>query len=398
MPDYCPFSEDKREKIKEFIKANPDASVRGIASEFNISPSTAGYYKKAVCAPPDLDLIEESGVKKALEIQKLRDTQRCERKDFRDAARIASSFEGTIEELKTLVSATARPKSVYPTKQVGVRGALLIGLSDTHFGMTVDTPGNKVTTKVLSSRMKVFVEEAVEMGIRMNVDRVAFVMTGDLVSSDRRPSELATYDYNRAYAIKVAFDIISEAIDYVCSYLPVTHIIGVSGNETRLQLDLALEQKEFSNNMDWILLQMLSARFPEISFGDNGNVAERLVEIEGAKILLSHGIPCAKKTPEQQVAYYRARFGQVDHVITGHIHSPLVAANYSRSGALVGANVYSESILGIAHSVPSQTFHIVDRGVVRSFPVDLTRADSVEGFWFSPVPEVKPLAEMLERI
>jgi hypothetical protein len=95
---------------------------------------------------------------------------------------------------------------------------------------------------------------------------------------------------------------------------------------------------------------------------------------------MSHGITKSKANPETQVAYYEAKYGLVDLVITGHVHSPLIAPKFSRSASPVSGNCYSELGIGIPASVASQTFHIVTRDGIFSVPVNLDNACEADCF------------------
>ena len=398
MSDYIPpFSEDKREMIKEFIRSNPDASLRTIASEFNVSPSTAHYYKKLLCSPSDEEALGESGVKKALEVQRLRDVQRTERGEFRKEARkLNSSNELFSEMLELIPKAKIGSSRLPPPGATG--GTLVIGLSDVHFGLSISVPNNIVNTKVLSQRLYAYALAAVRMGLRVGARRCVFVLTGDMISSNRRTGEAAAVEYNRAHALLNAFEVISGMMEFVSSYIAITNVISVLGNESRVDEDLELNHKCFYENFDWVLDRMLKALYNgSIKFSEFTNPVEKLIDIDGVNILLAHGLVKPKENPNKQLQFYRARYPELDYMIVGHIHSELVALGFSRSAGLPGANEYSTYSLGIPTSNPGQTFHLVQDGRVYSFPVDLSKVTE-DHFLFTEPPKQEAIATVREKV
>jgi hypothetical protein len=234
-----------------------------------------------------------------------------------------------------------------------------------------------------------------EFGMSMGVKRCIFALTGDLISSDRRTGELASIEYNRAHSALNAFEIISGMISRASYYMPVTHLVSVLGNEPRVQKDLELNHKSFYDNFDWVVDRMLAARHSDIKFTDFTNPVEKIITVDNANILLTHGLAKPRETPDKQFAYYKAKYPEIHHIICGHIHSELIAAGFSRSGGLPGANDYSTYTLGIPESRPSQTFHIVNNGRVYSFPVDLT-SPGEDYFPFTPPPSTESIATVRE--
>jgi predicted phosphodiesterase len=396
MKESLMLPEKVKKEMEKYIKANPDSSHRDIAAEFDISHSTAGYYKKLFLAD-EADALELDAVKKATEIQRLRDVQRIERGTFRKEARVLNGANATLDALIELVKENPSTPVTYGPKVAKEEGTLIMGLSDLHFGEMVTLPNNLVNTKVLSQRLYKFCEIAVDTALAFGVSRCIFVLTSDMVNSDRRQGELMSNEYNRSHALFNAFEVISAMIDKVSQYIQVTNLTSVIGNEGRVDLDLAFEHKCFMNNFDFILDRMLKAHFPKIVVSNFGNPVERILSVDGVEILLTHGITMAKATPAKQLAYYRQKHGRVDYMISGHLHEALVAPGFSRSGSPVGGNCYSELSLGIAASTPSQTFHIVRGGQMLSFPVDLTSVDGTF-FPYTEPPKQRDITQTKEKV
>lgn len=335
-------------------------------------------------AYPTEDEVENFNKKQAKALQRLQDTQRIERALVRKELRSENKAEAVFEELLEMIPRAKVGKSKAVSLSDG--GTLIIQISDAHFNEMVSLPNNIFNAKVQSQRIYKYIKQSIAIGIGFNVRRAIFVLTGDLVNSSRREGEALSNEYNSAHATLMAFEVISGAIEMVSSYFKITSLLSVLGNESRNNNELCLEAKVFLNNFDYIIHNMLTARYSAlIECIPIGNPVERIMDIDGVKILATHGLVKPKDSVVRQLTYYRTKYGRVDHILCGHLHESLCAPNFSRSGSTVGGNTYSELTLGIATSVPSQSCHVVQDGCVFSFPIDLTSV-SEEYFSYTEPP------------
>ena len=216
--------EKVKKEMEKYIKDNPDSSHRDIAAEFDISPSTAGYYKKLFLTD-EADALEMDAVKKATEIQRLRDVQRIERSTFRKEARVLNSANALFEELLSKVG-ELHTQDVAPPLSHVAGGTLIVQFSDCHISETVALPNNVVNTEVVNKRLFKFVDESIRIGQAFGARRCVVLFTGDLLNSDRRiESELLSNEMSRAQAVVVAFEIFSQAIDRLSHYFTVTDVV-----------------------------------------------------------------------------------------------------------------------------------------------------------------------------
>lgn len=340
--------------------------------------------------------VEKVSLKQAKQIQRLQDTQRVERALVRKVIRKDNSSSALFEELMSLVPVAKTLDKVSKVNLSG-DGTLILQLSDCHVSETVSLPGNTINSVVVSKRLKKFAEESIRIGMAFGARRCVVLLTGDNASnSDRRiESEFLTNEMSRAQAVIVAFELFSQIISTVDSYIPVTDVISVSGNECRCRELFDFTAEAMINNFDFILDRMLKSHFPKIKFADWGSPVERVVTIDGMKILVTHGVTRPRDLPEKQLAYYRGKYGPIDYAIMGHIHQSLVHPNYSRSGSVIGKNAYSELSLGIVTSCPSQSCYVIDNGLIKAFPVNLENVSNIEeGFFFSPIQKSKDYAKV----
>ena len=346
-------------------------------------------------APPTEEEKEVFNFKKAAALQRQMDANRVERAMVRKEARAFNSSNELFNELIGLIE--SKPKLELPKFEVSKdKSSIIAQLTDLHFGTTISMPGSIVNTKVLSARLYAYAVALVEFGLSAGVNRVVFALTGDIVTSSRRPGEQATIEYNIAHATLNAYEVVSGMIEFVSNYFRVTHVVSVIGNEDRAQKDLELTHKCHFDNHGWVVDRMLKAHFNgSIKFSEMLSPVERLIEVDGVNILLAHGLTKPREDPARQFAYYKAKHPTMNHMLVGHIHSALCATGFSRSAGLPGSNEYSTYTLGIPESGPGQSFHLVKAGRVFSFPIDLSSSGE-DYFPFTAVPTADKIATVKE--
>jgi hypothetical protein len=112
-------------KIEQALEGNPEGTLREIAEEVGCSPSTVHKCKRLMKLQetPDKDKEDESSVDLAIQKQKLLDSNRVERKLFRDEARKLNQRNDLFEKMiEMLPKATLNP----PTIQEESEGGTLI--------------------------------------------------------------------------------------------------------------------------------------------------------------------------------------------------------------------------------------------------------------------------------
>jgi predicted phosphodiesterase len=365
-------------RIRKQVDATPGATLKDIADAVGCAISTVHKAKQLfkLEETPEEEKTETGAVALALQKQKLMDSNRVERKLFREEARKLNTANDLFEKMIGMLSANPirRTKPVKASPESSP--VLAIGLSDVHWGETVALKNNEINTKIISQRLFKFMMEAIKAGLGFGCKRAVFFLTGDHVNSSRRPSEFLSNEFTASHAAVNAIEVYSRMIDIVSDHFNVTDVVSVCGNESTIRLSdntFGYEPKMLMSNYDYIIHQSLKALFPGIRFSEFGNPVERVVKICGKNILLTHGITLARKSPEQAMNYYRMKHGNdLNYLICGHVHEACNTPFFSRSGSPIGANCYSELTLGIPISVPSQTFHIISDSSIFSVPVDLS--------------------------
>lgn len=333
----------------------------------------------------DIELIREN-IRLEKKSQKFRDSNRVERKSFREYARLDNAVAEYNKELVKVLDKHNLSKFTLKHKSYGNDAAGIFHLTDTHFNELVSLTINKYDFEIAAKRCKLFVEEARDYFKLKNIRNVLFAMTGDLLNSDRRLDELLNEATNRSKATFLATRIIELMILDLNKDFNLT-VANVTGNESRVQKDIAWSNLLATDNYDFTIFNILSYLFKGsrgVYFVDNADPMEQVVRIADKNILLIHGHQLAKSKMERAIqeikGKYAARGILISFVISGHLHSARLGDVYARGSSLVGANDYSERGLQLT-SRASQNIHIIysnDR--IDSIKIDLQDTKNVEGY------------------
>jgi predicted phosphodiesterase len=315
-------------------------------------------------------------VRSRKQVQKHMDTNRIERKSFREHARIENAYA---EYTKELIQRLDDNKfhELSEIKHVDGTGAGVIHLSDIHFNELVNLPHNQYSFEVAAKRLKRLANEAYfAFGFR-GISNVLIAFTGDLMNSDRRMDELLSNATNRSKATFLAVDILSQFIGEISQSFNVT-VASVTGNEGRVDKEPGWIDALATHNYDYTIHGMLAQRFIDTSVKFIlGDPLEQVIEVAGKHFLLMHGHSIGSKSNLSDyvtkiIGKYAGRGIRIDYVIFGHIHEADIGDIYARSGSTVGANAYSENGLNLL-SRPSQNLYTVDSyGNINGYKIDLS--------------------------
>lgn len=337
----------------------------------------------------DIEIITEN-VKLAKQRQKFMDSNRIERRSFRDFARIDNALEEYSKELAKILdkydlsqytTVHQENKSTNKRKAVGI-----VHLTDLHANELVDLNINKYDFKIASRRCRKFINKAKEYFTNFDINNVLFAMTGDLTNSDIRLDQLLNEATNRSKATFLTVQIIQQMLIDLNQNYNVS-VACVSGNEPRVKPNIAYSDISITDNYDFMVNSVLKYVFRKsegISFIDNESYAEQVVNIGGQHILLMHGEQIKSSNVEHAIQQIRGKYSArgviIDFIIYGHLHSCRVGNSYARGGSVVGSNAYSESELQLA-SRASQNIHIIySKNERDSIVIDLQDTDDVVGY------------------
>ena len=335
---------------------------------------------------PDIDLeILRENIKLAKKTQRFADSNRIERKAFREYSRIDNAVSEYNQELVKVLDRYNLAKFTIKHKNYQNEAAGIFHLTDPHFNELVNLAINKYDFGIASKRCKLFVEEAREYFKLKNVKNVLFAMTGDLLNSDRRLDELLAQATNRSKATFLAVRIIELMILDLNKDFNIT-VANVTGNESRVAKDIAWNDIMATDNYDFTIFNMLNYLFrgsKGITFFANADPMEQVVKVGNKNILLIHGHQIKGKT-ERAIqgikGKYAAKGITIHYIISGHLHSARIGDVYARGSSIVGANEYSERGLQLT-SRASQNIHIVySSNRIDSIKIDLQHTEHIEGY------------------
>ncbi len=333
----------------------------------------------------DKEIIAEN-VRLAKQRQRFMDSNRIERKSFRQFSRVENAIEEyNIELIKILknfnLSKYTKIHDTSYSKAVGI-----FHLTDTHFNELVELSINKSDFNILAKRCKKFVSQAKKYFKLFDVTNILFAMTGDMLNSDRRLDELLNQSTNRSKALVLSIHIIKQMLIDLNQDFNIK-VAAVTGNESRKTKDIGWSDIITSYNYDFDVYEFLKYLFLDcdgIEFSDIDNPLEKVVDVGGQNVLLAHGHQLTgsklEQTIQKIVGKYTDRGISIKFVIFGHLHSCRIGDTYARGSSMVGANAYSDEGLHLV-SKASQNIHIIyDEGSRDSIRIDLQDVDNIDGY------------------
>jgi hypothetical protein len=371
-----------KKAIAKFLKHkyNIDRSVNAI--RIAISDRLTNHYA-------DKEIIEQN-VRLSKQKQKHQDTNRIERKSFREHARLENALEELAKEQLAIYKEHGEALKKIKLKPLKITtklsGVGVMHITDLHGNELVNLPHNKYDFNILSKRLKFYISQCLEDFTLKKYKKVAILVTGDLLNSDRRLDELLNASTNRAKAVGLMRYILLQAIlDVRNAGFEIT-IVSVMGNESRVGKEMPFSNEGLSDNYDFVIMDGIRhiIEFSEIkgiTFGSIDKV-EEIVKIDGKNWLISHDI--SKMTSQQikaqsGIGRYSLNGVNISFMIGGHLHATNVTDISARASSMVGANSYSENALNLAGKA-AQNYYLCRDGRINTVVVDLQDIDNIVGY------------------
>ena len=302
-------------------------------------------------------------------LQRTQDTLRIERKALRFENRASQHVENLLEDLIDSVPKCKIQPNKYEVCDNNKSG--IIQLSDLHIGERVDLANNKYDFDTAKKRLNMFFNEAITEFKLKSITNVFILLTGDLINLDTHMDKKITNEACRSEAMTKAFEMLSACIELLLKEGLNLSMASVVGNESRLD-----GYEKFSsinsiamNNFDYLLYFLIKTRYNDsITFLNNGDTLEDMVNVNGKNIILVHGDKLSHNNLIDSVNKLKLRWFEktgimADYCLLGHIHQDKIENIYARSGSLVGANGYSDNGLNIPNSRASQNIGIIDENI-----------------------------------
>lgn len=335
----------------------------------------------------DRQLLEEN-VRLAKQKQSLQDKNTAERKSFREHARVENALFAFNDSLIKTLKNYDRSKTTKEHKNLKKGAVGLMQFSDVHFNELViptNSINNKYDFEVAAARCRKYVLRATEYFKLFGAKEIVLAMTGDMINSDRRLSELLNMATNRSQAVVLASEIFAHVIEELNKEFNVS-VTCVSGNESRVRMIHETDELLATDNYDWTIFNILSFIFKNskgVKFL-RGASRENIVSCNGHNVLIMHGESIPKTGVERRVQQIIGKWNSkgvsVDFIIFGHLHSARIGDTYARSSSLVGANSYSDDNLQLI-SRASQNIHIFHADGSRdSVKIDLQDTKNIKSY------------------
>lgn len=377
------ISIEKAREIEEIVnKLGFDKAALHLA----ISHETLSRYLRVLNS--DKELITEN-VRYKKEKQRYQDSNRIERKSFREQARIENALEDLATAIKDELKTHAKELSkinITPLIKTKSKGVGVIHITDIHANELINLPHNKYDFEVLAKRLKLYINEACDFFKFKDVNRVLFVSGGDLLNSDRRMDEIIGASINRAKASILTLHLLKQAILEVRDRGYNVDVISVLGNEARIGQEMPFSQEALSENYDFLIMANLKELFDfsgikGVNFLSVDKV-EEIVNVNGQNWLISHDV--TKYTDKQSssqatVGRHSLQGKKIDYIIGGHIHATRITDYTSRSSSMSGSNSYNENALNLAGRA-SGTCYVVKDGRRSVQLIDLQDVQGIEGY------------------
>jgi predicted phosphodiesterase len=401
------FDKEIFDKIVKMDEMGASPTTLEIQNMFGMSNRRANTYRQIashkddllkVLAPErvDVDIVSES-VKLAKQKQRYQDSNRIERKAFREHARVENAITSLNEAvLKQFaeVDFNVQPQTSQPITKEGTKA--IIQFTDAHFNELIDLDGNRYDFKIASQRMREFAKEAKRYCKANGVDEVLLALTGDMINSDRRLDEKLNMSTNRTNACLLATKLIQLFIQDLLTDIEHIDVTYVTGNESRV-MEFGFSDIVITDNYDTNIFNMLTLVFEGVKRVKflRGNPVENVVTVNGKNVLLLHGTTLGQ-APQANLQKLFGKYAlngiKLDYAIFGHIHFANITDLYARSASLSGGNSYSDYGLGLA-SKASQNIHFIKKdGTINNVRVELQQADN-EGYdieYYLDAYDVKP--------
>ena len=175
------------------------------------APSAPRSRSRSRCrrqADPDQELLQVN-VRLAKRRQALLDTNRIERKAFREHARIENAVTAYTRELAALLDQRGFCQDwLLSEPPSDGEAVLIVQLSDLHFNERVDLPSNRYDFNIASARLAKLAARVKQLGRSYGASKVVIACLGDFLNSDRRLDELLSNATNRSKATLLAVDIL----------------------------------------------------------------------------------------------------------------------------------------------------------------------------------------------
>lgn len=244
-------------------------------------------------------------------------------------------------------------------------GAIMVQLSDIHFGGTVvaEPGGNVYNFRVAAARLAAYAQEVLFYGEAFQTEELVIALTGDIFDSKigkMRTDKMLHAESTACAAYQVGSHLIQSFIEELrlSEVFGSIRIHGIAGNEARLYPDRGFGHLTAAENWDSLLNGDLAIRYAGsdvvTAFGVNNYVAE----VQGWRVLMVHGDAGLSSNLTQKEVQSLLGIHGADFGISGHIHDPYITGKWCRTASLIGTDNYAGEGLGLSGRASQNLYHL----------------------------------------
>ena len=264
---------------------------------------------------------------------------------------------------------------------------LVVSIGDWHLGeISAEFKHTGFDMEIASKRLKKYADYIKGEIINKGYKKVVIMCGGDICNNVTLLCKRLQQTSNRATTTIMAVVLMEHFILDIYEACPNIVFAGVGNNESRYDEDYFEDEYLITNCADYVVYNMLELLFtdiPTIKFLGGRN-CEKVVNINGSNILLTHGVAFGKgdveKAVQQAISRYSVKNVDIRYVLLSHIHCTRNSNFFSRHGSLVGGNAYSNSTLNLQTRASQNILTVSKNGDINSLMVDLEDVDGIIGY------------------
>ena len=311
------------------------------------------------------DVLEEIELEK-IELQKqqikMRDQRRLMNTELRKMARLEhleDFLKNTTEEFEPIKLKDIKKDVTNNEKE------LLVGLSDWHIGMSINSKFNTFNKEIAINRLSKLQQKTMDKVVKENIQTVHIANLGDLIHGLIHVSARVSAEENAIEQVITAANMVKEFIKPFLDLGIQVEYYNICGNHSRIVANKSESGGE-EESFEKLILTIVDTAFSQYknynSTGSEFGMIE--VNIKNEKIVLAHGHldkgnGIVNKLP-QMLGYPPTL------VFTGHFHSELLKdygiTTHIISGALCGSDDYATN-LRLAGKPSQKILIITDDGI-----------------------------------
>lgn len=311
------------------------------------------------------DVLQEIEYQK-LELEKEKIRMRDQKREFRARLRELARLENLEQYLRETVE-EFEPIELEDVKKTKVDNGkeLLVGLSDWHIGMSINSKFNTFNKEIAIKRLSKLRQKTMEKVLKENIQTIHIANLGDLIHGLIHVSARVSAEENAIEQVITASEMVKGFIKPFLDLGIQVEYYNICGNHSRIVANKSESGGE-EESFEKLILTIVDTAFSQYenynSTGSEFGMIE--VNIKNEKVVLSHGHldkgnGIVNKLP-QMLGYPPTL------VLTGHFHSEQIkdygVTTHIISGALCGSDDYATN-LRLAGKPSQKLLIITDDGI-----------------------------------